>query len=235
MDAMVKLHCHRVGHGYRVFQDPTGKTFRMAQEKNLHFESCPYSSVLTGGCTLSSQKHSVVRFAEENANFSISKDDTTITGSTLDDEYDFLRQLGLTEAHFIRANLNAARSCFLSEMEKKDLIQSLKEEYGISPMKEENKKRFPPVQPVQPVRPLPPIRPMPPMNPGGARFPHSTPTRPVSSKAGRKPFSPLLQHKKQGRGACPAGAGWTMPLPRPPGIQGNKASVFARTNLSNLN
>uniref|UniRef100_A0A131YLF1 adenosine deaminase n=1 Tax=Rhipicephalus appendiculatus TaxID=34631 RepID=A0A131YLF1_RHIAP len=169
MDAMVKLHCDRVGHGYRVFQDPSGKTFNMAQERNLHFETCPYSSVLTGGCPLSSRKHSIIRFAEENANFSISKDDSTITGSTLDDEYDFLRQLGLTEAHFIRANLNAARSCFLSEAEKQDLIASLKEEYGISPMKEADKIRLRPVQPVPPVRPLPPIRPMPPMNPGGAR------------------------------------------------------------------
>ncbi|XP_037276369.2 adenosine deaminase-like [Rhipicephalus microplus] len=169
MDAMVKLYCDRVGHGYRVFQDPTGKTFKMAQEKNLHFETCPYSSVLTGGCPLSSQKHSIIRLAEENANFSISKDDSTITGSTIDDEYDFLRQLGLTEAHFIRANLNAARSCFLSEAEKTDLIASLKEEYGISPMKEPDKVRVRPVQPVTPVRPLPPIRPMPPMNPGGTR------------------------------------------------------------------
>ncbi|XP_049268412.1 adenosine deaminase isoform X2 [Rhipicephalus sanguineus] len=169
MDAMVKLHCDRVGHGYRVFQDPTGKTFKMAQEKNLHFEACPYSSVLTGGCPLSSQKHSIIRFAEEDANFSISKDDTTITGSTLDDEYDFLRQLGLTEAHFIRANLNAARSCFLSAPEKKDLIESLKEEYGISPMKEADKNRLRPVQPVPPVRPLPPIRHFQPTNPGGAR------------------------------------------------------------------
>lgn len=128
--AMEELHCDRVGHGYRVFQDPTGQTYDMARNQNLHFEVCPYSSVLTGGCPLSTTKHSIVRFAEDQANFSISKDDSTITGSTLDDEYTYLRQLGLTEAHLVRANINAARSCFLPKAEKDDLLEHLWKEFG---------------------------------------------------------------------------------------------------------
>ncbi|XP_077518262.1 adenosine deaminase-like isoform X2 [Amblyomma americanum] len=155
-DAMLKLYCDRVGHGYRVFQDPTGDTYRMAREKNLHFETCPYSSVLTGGCPLGPGKHSIVRFAEDNANFSISKDDSTITGSTLNDEYDFLTQLGLTEAHLIRANLNAARSSFLRPAEKECLVQDLLREYGVLPGKEEEKR---PIEPMRPMPPWPPKKP----------------------------------------------------------------------------
>ncbi|XP_049516328.1 adenosine deaminase-like isoform X3 [Dermacentor silvarum] len=134
-DAIVKLHCDRVGHGYRVFQDPTGQIYQLARKKNIHFEVCPYSSVLSGGCPLSTQSHSIVRFAEDNVNFSINKDDSTITGSTLDLEYAFLKQLGLTEAHLIRANINAARSCFLPHLEKEDLLEHLFKEYGISSKK----------------------------------------------------------------------------------------------------
>ncbi|XP_064480137.1 adenosine deaminase-like [Ornithodoros turicata] len=130
LDAMTLLRCSRVGHGYRVFQDTSGSTYQMAREVNLHFEACPYSSVLTGGCPLSSQKHSIVRFAEDGANFSINKDDTTVTGSTLDDEYRFLTDLGLTESHIIRANMNAALSCFLPHTEKEDLISELAHAYG---------------------------------------------------------------------------------------------------------
>lgn len=129
-DAMVELDCSRIGHGYRVFQDVTGQTYKMAQERDLHFEVCPYSSVLTGGCPLNTKRHSIVRFAEDNVNFSVSKDDTTITGSTLFDEYAFLLRLGLTEAHLARANLNGARSCFLPHGEKEDLIDALYREYG---------------------------------------------------------------------------------------------------------
>uniref|UniRef100_G3MRV0 adenosine deaminase n=1 Tax=Amblyomma maculatum TaxID=34609 RepID=G3MRV0_AMBMU len=131
-EAIVDLNCDRVGHGYRIFGDPTGETYRLAREQNIHFEVCPYSSVLTGGCTLDTRRHSIVRFAEDNVNFSISKDDSTITGSTLDDEYAFLKHLGLTEAHLVRANINAARSCFLPQGEKEDLLQHLYKEYGVS-------------------------------------------------------------------------------------------------------
>uniref|UniRef100_A0A131X8M7 adenosine deaminase n=1 Tax=Hyalomma excavatum TaxID=257692 RepID=A0A131X8M7_9ACAR len=131
-DAILNLGCDRVGHGYRIFQDPSGETYQLARKENIHFEVCPYSSVLSGGCPLDTQRHSIVRFAEDNINFSISKDDSTITGSTLDDEYAFLKQLGLTEAHLIRANINAARSCFLPHAEKEDLLQHLFREYGIS-------------------------------------------------------------------------------------------------------
>ena len=101
--AMDSLRCTRIGHGYRVLEDPSGSCYRQAKERNLHFEVCPISSVLTGGCPPWASKHAVVQFAEDNANFSISKDDSTVTGSTLDDEYRFLQSLGLTEAHLVRA------------------------------------------------------------------------------------------------------------------------------------
>ncbi|KAH9374241.1 hypothetical protein HPB48_005561 [Haemaphysalis longicornis] len=60
-DAMVELDCSRVGHGYRVFQDTTGNTYKMAQDRDLHFEVCPYSSILTGACPLDSKKHAIVK------------------------------------------------------------------------------------------------------------------------------------------------------------------------------
>lgn len=130
-EAMDLLRCQRVGHGYRVFDDASGLCYKQAREQDLHFEVCPISSVLTGGCPTFASKHAVVRFAEDGTNFSVSKDDTMITGSTLDDEYCFLHSLGLTEAHFIRANLNAARSCFLPPQEKQSLISDLYKAYGI--------------------------------------------------------------------------------------------------------
>ena len=100
---MDSLHCTRVGHGYRVIEDPSGKCYSQAKEQNLHFEVCPISSVLTGGCPSWASKHAVVHFAEDDANFSISKDDSHVTGSTLDDEYRFVQSLGLSEAHLVRA------------------------------------------------------------------------------------------------------------------------------------
>lgn len=37
-DAMELLQCQRVGHGYRVFDDPSGRCYTQAREQHLHFE-----------------------------------------------------------------------------------------------------------------------------------------------------------------------------------------------------
>ena len=73
--------------------------------KNIHFECCPHSSILTGSVvsTYNNGKHPIVTFAEDNVNFSISKDDTTVIGVSLDEEYLLLNSFGLTEVHIIRA------------------------------------------------------------------------------------------------------------------------------------
>lgn len=43
------------------------------------------------------------RYAEDNANFSISRDDPTLIQKTLDQEYEFLRGFGFKDVHFTRA------------------------------------------------------------------------------------------------------------------------------------
>ena len=48
-------------------------------------------------------KHPVVQFAQDNVNFSINTDDTTVTDSPLENEYQLLRSWGFNEVHFTRA------------------------------------------------------------------------------------------------------------------------------------
>ncbi|GFY38080.1 adenosine deaminase [Trichonephila inaurata madagascariensis] len=126
--AVSEMFAERIGHGYHVVEDPD--IYGYCLDHEVHFEVCPYSSVLTGSVPLSDIKHPIVKFAEDDANFSISRDDPTLIRKTLDQEYEFLRGFGLKEVHFIRANFNAARSCFLPEDEKEILIQKLLRVYG---------------------------------------------------------------------------------------------------------
>jgi adenosine deaminase len=132
VDALNDLHAERIGHGYHVVRDEA--IYRDCIEKQVHFECCPHSSIMTGGVSsvMNKGKHPIVQFAEDGANFSINKDDTTVTGTTLDDEYELLTKLGLTEAHFTRANLNAARAAFLPEAEKAQLVNHLLDVYGFN-------------------------------------------------------------------------------------------------------
>lgn len=127
--ALDEMKAERIGHGYHVVDDP--ELYKRCLKQNVHFEACPYSSCLTGSVPLSDIKHPIVRFAEDGANFSISRDDPTLIQKTLDQEYQFLRDFGLKDVHLTRANFNAARSCFLPDDEKQKLLLKLSEIYGV--------------------------------------------------------------------------------------------------------
>ncbi|GFR33262.1 adenosine deaminase [Trichonephila clavata] len=127
--ALQQLYAERIGHGYRVVEDDA--IYRRCLDSRIHLEACPHSSLLTGAVTDRGMKHPIVRYAEDEANFSINRDDPTLIQKTLDDDYALLRDMGLTEVHFARANFNAARSAFLPHEEKRVLLQKLKQIYGV--------------------------------------------------------------------------------------------------------
>ena len=61
--------------------------FRRCLDLDIHFEVNPLSSVLTGSVSMeaaATMRHPMVTFAKDNANFSISTDDPSITGNRLD-------------------------------------------------------------------------------------------------------------------------------------------------------
>lgn len=127
--AVKKLHAERIGHGYSVVQ--SAEIYEMCRSRGVHFECCPYSSLYTSAVKRGegADKHPIVIFAEDDTNFSVSKDDSTVTQTTLPIEYQLLQRMGLTELHLVRANFNAARSCFLPEEEKRQLLEQLKQVY----------------------------------------------------------------------------------------------------------
>lgn len=99
--AIEQLKAERIGHGYRVVDDL--EIYEACLKDRIHFECCPHSSILTGALPLSTNKHSIVKFAEDGANFSISRDDPTITQASLDQEYRFLMDLGMSEYDLVKS------------------------------------------------------------------------------------------------------------------------------------
>ncbi|KAK6629944.1 hypothetical protein RUM43_003765 [Polyplax serrata] len=122
-------HAERIGHGYRVLEDE--KVYKACLARNIHFECCPWSSFLTGSVPLGVRKHPIAVFADDNANFSVNTDDPTVTGYDLSDDYTLTTKWNFTEGVLLRANLNAASSCFLPECEKRNLIRNLKRNLGL--------------------------------------------------------------------------------------------------------
>ncbi|XP_033825464.1 adenosine deaminase [Periophthalmus magnuspinnatus] len=129
-EAVEVLKAERVGHGYRTLEDPS--LYRRLLNQNMHFEMCLISSKFTGACCPDFTKHPIITFKEDKANFSLNTDDPLIFNASLHDDYwTAMEYMGFTEQDFKRLNICAAQSCFLPKDEKKELVQSLHEAYGM--------------------------------------------------------------------------------------------------------
>ncbi|XP_058266580.1 adenosine deaminase isoform X2 [Hemibagrus wyckioides] len=129
-EAVELLKAERIGHGYHTILDEV--LYKQLLEQNMHFETCPVSSKLTGACEPDFTKHPIIRFKEDKANYSLNTDDPMIFNTTLESDYQTVKQyMGFTEEEFMRLNINAAKSSFLPEKEKKDLLNQLYEAYGM--------------------------------------------------------------------------------------------------------
>uniref|UniRef100_A0A8I3W1B5 Adenosine deaminase n=2 Tax=Callithrix jacchus TaxID=9483 RepID=A0A8I3W1B5_CALJA len=130
-EAVDILKTERLGHGYRTLEDQA--LYDRLRQANMHFEICPWSSYLTGAWKPDTE-HAVVRLRNDQANYSLNTDDPLIFKSTLDTDYQMTkRDMGFTEEEFKRLNINAAKSSFLPEDEKRELLDLLYKAYGMTP------------------------------------------------------------------------------------------------------
>ena len=105
------MGAERIGHGYHALDDPA--VYARCRKDNIHFEVCHMSSIMTGAVSAgdaASLKHPLIRFAQDNVNFSLNTDDPTVTGTYLQQEVELVRSWGLTETHITRAMFNGARN-----------------------------------------------------------------------------------------------------------------------------
>lgn len=123
--ALKRLFAERIGHGYRVLQDQ--KVYDEAKSLGYHFEVCPLSSIITGSVTDYWDNHPAVQFQKDGVNFSLNTDDPTCFGNSYKDELLLVKdKLGFTDEQIWQCQLNAAKSCFLPDEEKKELVEIIR-------------------------------------------------------------------------------------------------------------
>ncbi|XP_071109426.1 adenosine deaminase-like isoform X2 [Haliotis cracherodii] len=127
-EALDEYHAERIGHGYRSLD--CDKMYQRVLKERIHLETCPISSILTGGAPNGKSNHPILRFAQDKANFSLNTDDPTVLDNTLTDDYMTAKEFGLSDDHITQSIFNAARSSFLPEAEKKLLVSELVKVYG---------------------------------------------------------------------------------------------------------
>ena len=119
----ISFGAKRIGHGIRSIDDEN--TLKLLVEKNIFLEICVDSNVDTKAVN-SINEHPIKRLVEAGVKVTISTDNRTVSDTSLENEYDLLRNnFGFTDDDILQFNLNAIDAAFISDNEKEELRNRL--------------------------------------------------------------------------------------------------------------
>jgi len=129
--AVEVLHAQRIGHGYRVLEDPDIYS-SIVRQRGIHLEQCPFSSVKTGAFDLAKgwPHHPLATFYKDAVSFSVNTDDPTVTGHELPDEYSNITSdsgMQLPLKCVVKALKDAVEASFIVGEERRQLMASVDE------------------------------------------------------------------------------------------------------------
>lgn len=123
-DAIMNLSAERVGHGVRVMEDEN--IVALAKERGTSFEVCVTSNYQSG-VVKSLPEHPLPRMIEAGLNVTVNTDDPSVSRITLTQEYQHVCDtLKLSFDTLKQSVIHAAQASFLNEMDKSQLVESLK-------------------------------------------------------------------------------------------------------------
>lgn len=123
VESAIAFGAKRIGHGIRCLEDKD--LVNQIVDKNIHLEVCPTSNIQTNVVN-SISDHPIRKLFDLGVNLSINTDNRTVSNTSLTNEYTLLRDnltFGIND--FIKCNINAINSSFLSDEDK----VKLKEKY----------------------------------------------------------------------------------------------------------
>uniref|UniRef100_A0A0N5AN01 Adenosine deaminase n=1 Tax=Syphacia muris TaxID=451379 RepID=A0A0N5AN01_9BILA len=117
------MKAERIGHGYRLLKNPDAYD-KYAKKGRIHFEVCPYSSIMTGSVPVDWPKHPLKQMADDDVNYSINTDDPTCFDNGIMTEYQLAyKEIGLTKMQLWKASWNAANSSFAEPELKAEILR----------------------------------------------------------------------------------------------------------------
>ena len=119
----IKLGAKRIGHGVRSIE--SSDVIQELIQNKVTLEVCPKSNLDTGTYQ-SILEHPVRKLVDAGVLVTINTDNRTVSNTSLEYEYDLLRNaFGFTDVDFLKFNINAINSSFLSDEEKEELKKQL--------------------------------------------------------------------------------------------------------------
>jgi adenosine deaminase len=125
-DAIENLGAERIGHGVRVLEDE--KVTALAKERGSVFEVCVTSNYQSGVVS-SLNEHPLPRMLKAGLNVTVNTDDPSVSRITLAHEYqDVCEALNVPMVELKKSIMLAAKSAFLKEDDKTELLNLLRQE-----------------------------------------------------------------------------------------------------------
>jgi len=125
-DAILHLGAERIGHGVRVMEDES--VVALAKERGTVFEVCVTSNYQSG-VVRSLPAHPLPKMIEAGLQVTLNTDDPSVSRITLSHEYQHVcEQLKVPISVLKQSVLRGAQASFLPEDEKKQFVESIREE-----------------------------------------------------------------------------------------------------------
>jgi adenosine deaminase len=129
-EAITNIGAKRIGHGVRVVED--SETATLAREQGIVFEVCPTSNIQTGVVSVLDH-HPMLDMFYLDLPMTINTDDPSVSRTSLTDEYMLAAEgLGLSIWDIKKMILTGARSAFLPDDERDELVTNISRELGSS-------------------------------------------------------------------------------------------------------
>ncbi len=124
--AIEKLGATRIGHGVRMQEDEA--VIKLVKERGVALEMCPLSNMQTKAVPDWSL-YPLRRYLEEGIAVTVNTDNMTVSGTTLQQEFELLLEYcGISMRQVAQMTMNAARAAFLEEPLKMALVKRVAKE-----------------------------------------------------------------------------------------------------------
>lgn len=126
-DVLDQLGVTRIGHGVRSVEDAT--LIDRLVDEDIHLEICPTSNIQTNVFE-AIEDHTINRLVQVGVSVSINTDSRTITPTTLNKEYELLKETFDWGVHDLKqCNIEAAVHSFAPDEVKKQLISRIERDW----------------------------------------------------------------------------------------------------------
>lgn len=124
IEKAIYFGARRIGHG--VALEKSKELRDIVRDSGIVVECCPKSNIQTKAIIGGIENHPIKMFLEEGLKVTVNTDNMTVSETSIDEEYELLRSIGITDNDIRLMQMNAIEGAFVSRQEKAAMMSKIK-------------------------------------------------------------------------------------------------------------